>query len=213
MEGQTGKRRRSTREMLNYLSQFDGETWQQRWDASGLDDGTVAVSALVQDKYHGYNLTTSFKSLLLMRVITPSLAAFRANTFKDYPQYFRDSQRDPLLHKFFDEAAKARATPRHQWRALFDVCCALTTQGIALADLTPQGLLYYADQCRQLDVVVGARIGSNRFAGLLAWEILHGMGHFPRDTPPTLRSFIYKGSGLRRKWLTTTPFATLRSGS
>ncbi|WP_253787883.1 hypothetical protein [Nocardia amikacinitolerans] len=40
---------------------------------------------------------------------------------------------------------------------------------------------------------MGARVGSNRFAGLLAWEILHAMGHFPKDTPPTLRNFIYRG--------------------
>jgi hypothetical protein len=73
------------------------------------------------------------------------------------------------------------------------VCCALTTQGIALAGLTPEALLFYANECRRLNLVVGARADSNRFAGLMAWDILHGMGHFPPGTPPTLRTYIYKG--------------------
>lgn len=74
-----------------------------------------------------------------------------------------------------------------------DVCCALTTQGIALADLTPQALLFYANECRRLNLVVSARPDSNRFAGLRAWDVLHSMGHFPPGTPPTLRTYIYKG--------------------
>ncbi|MGW0248358.1 tyrosine-type recombinase/integrase, partial [Nocardia goodfellowii] len=192
LAGQLSKRRRGTRLLLEHLSGFPGATWQQRWQASGLDDG-LAVGVIVNDKYNGYNVTNGLKSLLLMRVIVPSLAGFRANKFKDYSLNFRASQRDPLLEQFFEEAARSRAGEKAQWRAAFDVCCALTTQGIALADLTPEGLLFYAEQCRRLKLVVGARVGSNRFAGLLAWEILHAMGHFPKDTPPTLRNFIYRG--------------------
>lgn len=188
-----GKRRRGTRQMLNHLSDFTGETWQQRWDASGLNELPRPVSELADTKYHGYDMTYGLKSLLLMRVFKPSLPAFRANKFVDYATLFCRSQQDPLLDKFFDQARQTRSGTRHQDRALFDVCCALTTQGIALADLTPEGLLHYANECRRHDLVVGARTGSNRFAGLLAWEILHQMGHFPPDTPPTLRSFIYKG--------------------
>jgi integrase len=192
-KGQLAKRRRGTRILLEHLSGFAGQTWQQRWEASGLDEGHQPVGVIADDKYNGFNVTNGLKCLLLMRVITPSLTGFRVNTFKDYPTNFRASQKDPLLEQFFEETARARATERHQYRALFDVSCALTTQGIAMADLTPQGLLYYAEQCRQLKLVVGARASSNRFAGLLAWEVLHTMGHFPKDTPPTLRNFIYKG--------------------
>lgn len=179
--------------MLNHLSEFTGETWQQRWDDSGLNDLPRPVSDLADNKYHGYDMTYGLKSLLLMRLIKPSLPAFRANNFVDYATLYRRSQQDPLLDKFFDQARQTRAGTRHQDRALFDVCCALTTQGIALTDLTPEGLLHYANEYRRHHLVGGARTGSNRFAGLLAWEILHQMGHFPPDTPPTLRSFIYKG--------------------
>jgi hypothetical protein len=53
--------------------------------------------------------------------------------------------------------------------------------------------MFCANECRRLNLVVSARPDSNRFAGLLAWDILHDMGHFPQGTPSTLRTYIYKG--------------------
>jgi hypothetical protein len=158
-----------------------------------LDSGERPVHELGQDAYHGFNLTHGLKALLCLRAITPTLKAFRANKFHKYPYAFRPVQRDPDLDRFFDAVGRSRASEKHQYRALADVCCALTTQDITLADLTPQALLFYADQCRRQNLVVGARPDANRFAGLLAWEVLHGMGHFPPNTPPTLRTYIYKG--------------------
>ena len=190
-----GKRRRGTQALLEHLSSFEGRTWQERWNASGLDSGDHPVHELGQDKYHGYNLTHGLKALLCLRAIKPSVSGFRGNKFNQYPYAFQQAQNDPLLDKFFEATQRSRASQKHQYqyRALFDVYCALTTQGIALADLTPQALLFYADECRKFNLVVGVRPDANRFAGLLAWEVLHGMGHFPPDTPPTLRTYIYKG--------------------
>ncbi|MDQ4102955.1 MAG: hypothetical protein M3186_04330 [Actinomycetota bacterium] len=37
------------------------------------------------------------------------------------------------MDKFFEATQRSRASQKHQYRALFDVCCALTTQGIAAA--------------------------------------------------------------------------------
>jgi hypothetical protein len=158
-----------------------------------LDSGDHSVHELGQDKYHGFNLTHGLKALLCLRAIKVSISGFQGNKFNQYPYAFQPSQNDPLLDKFFEATARSRASQKHQYCALFDVCCALTTQGITLGDLTPEALLFYADECRRLNLVVGARPDSNRFAGLLAWEVLHGMGHFPPDTPPTLRTYIYKG--------------------
>jgi hypothetical protein len=193
LDSPRGKRRRGTQALLEHLSTCEGRTWQERWHASGLDSGDHPVHELGQDKYHGYNLTHGLKALLCLRAIKVSISGFRGNKFNQYPHASQPAQRDPLLDEFFEATARSRASQKHQYRALFDVCCALTTQGIALADLTPEALLFYADECRRLNLVVGARPDSNRFAGLLAWEVLHGMGHFPPDTPPTLRTYIYKG--------------------
>ncbi|MGH9227035.1 MAG: hypothetical protein ACRD2W_25395, partial [Acidimicrobiales bacterium] len=69
---------------------------------------------------------------------------------------------------------------------------ALTTQGIALADLTPEALLHYAKQCRELLVGV-ANTHTTRFSGHLAWEVLHAMGHFPPRAARTLREAMRTG--------------------
>jgi hypothetical protein len=49
-----------------------------------------------------------------------------------------------LLDKFLEFVAAMPAAERHRYRALFDVTCALATEGIALVDLTPQALLFYS---------------------------------------------------------------------
>jgi hypothetical protein len=45
--------------------------------------------------------------------------------------------------------------------------------------------MFYANECRGPNVVVSAGPDSHRFAGRLAWDFLHGMGHFPSGMPLT----------------------------
>ncbi|WP_280270419.1 hypothetical protein [Nocardia wallacei] len=127
-----------------------------------------------------------------MRIVQPSVPGFRSYTLINYPAVFRSVQRDPLLDKVFAEAETCAHIMRyHRVRALLDLCCALTTQGVALADLTPSALLHYSYECRRHAVTPGARGKTNRIAGNVAWELLHTMGHFPPSTPPTLRAFVF----------------------
>ncbi|WP_239382408.1 site-specific integrase [Frankia sp. CIT1] len=83
--------------------------------------------------------------------------------------------------------------PAHHGTALFDVATALTTQGIALADLTPSALLHYVWECRRGGLVLGARGAGSRFPGHLAWQALHAMGHFPEQGPATLKAALLTG--------------------
>lgn len=132
--------------------------------------------------------------MFCLRIIQPSLPAFRVNRFTGYPVLFQATQQDPLLDKFF-AALDARTEPSytHRNRAKFDVACVLTTQGIALTDLTPSALLHYAVESRRqgLTPVVGK--DSTSYAGRTAWLVLHEMGHFPPDTAPTMRTYLYSG--------------------
>ncbi|MBG0568815.1 site-specific integrase [Actinoplanes sp. NEAU-A11] len=187
------KRRSGTRMLLEHLAQFPGRTWQDRWQASGLDEPGRPVSALVADKFHGYHLTHGLKALCCLRILRPHLAAFRSNKFNQYAHAFREAQQDPALDAYFTAVAALRTSEQHQYRALFDVTCALTTQDLALADLTPEALLFYATESRRLGVTVTDDKARRRFAGLLAWEVLVQTGCFPPDTAPTLRTYIYKG--------------------
>ncbi|MGV9368118.1 tyrosine-type recombinase/integrase [Amycolatopsis sp. NPDC003731] len=187
------KRRSGTRRLLAYLASFPGLTWQERWEASGLDTGSQPVTSLVERTDHGNNLVHALKAMICLRVIRPSLPAFRLHKFSEWPHVFRQVQNDPLLDKFFAFVDTMSTPERHRYRALFDVTTILATQGITMADLSSSALLFYSLECRRLGLVVNAKKDGSRLAGLLAWDALHAMGHFPPGTPPTLRSNIYKG--------------------
>ncbi|MGW1738956.1 hypothetical protein ACWCPQ_09105 [Nocardia sp. NPDC001965] len=68
------------------------------------------------------------EALISMRISAPTLEAFRANQFRDYPEHCRITQDDPQLHTFFAADAAAEAGPHFRRRALFDVCTTLTRQ-------------------------------------------------------------------------------------
>ncbi|MET9490005.1 site-specific integrase [Nocardia sp. NPDC006630] len=185
-------------DVLTHLAGFDGDTWQRRWVAAGLDNGGarggLAATLFPDSKHRRSCVVVAIRTLFCMRVIEPSLLGFRANPLREYGDFFRAAQRDPLLDNYFAEVnARTAIALGHRRMAQFDVCCALTTQGIALTDLTPSALLHYAYQCRVHAVKYHAVGSRTRFSGLLAWQVLYEMGHFPPSTPPTLHAFVYAG--------------------
>lgn len=76
---------------------------------------------------------------------------------------------------------------------VFDVACALTVYGIKFAELTPESLLHYAWECRRHGITFSSRFGRNTFGGLLAWQVLHAMGHFPPGRPQSIRAATIRG--------------------
>lgn len=180
--------------ILTYLTDYPGQTWQQRWDASPVGRGEAEISILGTSRDGGFAVGRGLRSLFCLRVIQPSLLAFRRNSFHEYGQFFVAAQRDPLLEKFAVQVAASDMSWAHRREALFDVCCLLTVQGISLADLTPAALLHYGHDTRRARAILrpGKR-DANRFAGPSAWNILHQMGHFPPDTPSTMRAALARG--------------------
>ncbi|MFD6550474.1 tyrosine-type recombinase/integrase [Streptomyces sp. NPDC058398] len=191
------KRRAGVRMLFRHLAKMPGDTWQERWEASGFDDeDATPVSVLGRPGvgYDGSNLTSALRMAFAARVIQPSLSGFRANKFIDYAEPFRQAQKDRQLDAFFERVdAQRHLTSPHRLRAKFDLTCALTTQGIALEHLTPSALLHYSLENKRLGLTHGANKNNTRFAALAAWDVLHNMGHFPPGTAPTLRTFIYDG--------------------
>jgi integrase len=172
---------------LQHLGEFPGDSWQQRWESSGLNGRGCPVRDLAATSGQGTELTQALEALISMRIIAPTLESFRANQFRDYPERFRIAQADPQLDAFFAAVAAAEASPHFRRRALFDVCTTLTTQGIAFADLTPEAFLHYARTTRDSGL---AAYSYSQYVGHLAWKILHESGHFPPSAPPTLRAAL-----------------------
>ncbi|WP_198165593.1 site-specific integrase [Nocardia fusca] len=181
------------RQVLDHLVEFPGQNWQQRWEAAGLNERHPALNQiLVPDSrsHRREQVTAGLRTVFCMRVVQPSVVGFRSNRFGDYAESFRLAQQDRLLERFFAEVdARTQVPLRHRRHALFDICCALTTQGIAMADLTPAALLHYAVENRRH----GTAIASRGLPGKLVWQVLHEMGHFPPSTPPTMRAALTHG--------------------
>jgi len=186
-------RSRGARDLLHHLSDYPGETWQDRWEASGFNELGRPVSVLRSAPRDRSQIGTGAACLFCLRIIQPSLAAFRSNIFLYYGKRFLAAQNDQLLEKFWAEVQDTPVNPIHHGTALFDVTVALTTQGIALADLTPAAFLHYAWECRRQGLVLGARGAGSRFPGHLAWQVLHRMDHFPSHGPATLKAALLNG--------------------
>jgi site-specific recombinase XerD len=184
------------RRLLRHLKQFDGTTWQQRWEASGLNDrGPTLADRLGGETYRGRGIVNAaVGQAFVMRLIQPTLLAFRSNHFTRYTLWFRHVAGDPLLDEYLARTEKISSISGKS-NAKFDVCAALTVFGIDLADLTPEAFLHYAVESRKHGVVRGGSRKKNTglFAGAFAWTVLYDMGHFPASAPRTLRAAVTKG--------------------
>ncbi|MEU8804908.1 site-specific integrase [Spirillospora sp. NPDC048819] len=188
------QRGEATRAVLRYLLDYPGETWQERWDASPLGRAEIKASDLGSRRTDGRSFSPGVRSLFCLRVIRPSLLAFRANSFTGYSGFFVTAQNDPLLDKYAEQVAAHEMSGDHRRFALFEVCLLLTVQGISLADLTPAAMLHHGHETRRVTAIrnPGSK-SANRFAGPAAWNVLHAMGHFPAGTPTTMREALHRG--------------------
>jgi hypothetical protein len=55
--------------ILTYLTEYPGQTWQQRWDASPLGQGEAKVSILGTSRGSGMAVGQGLRSLFCLRVI------------------------------------------------------------------------------------------------------------------------------------------------
>lgn len=180
--------------LLEHLEKHPGETWQQRWEAAGLNEPGASVCALAEPASpKHYRLNAATGQAFTMRLIQPTLRAFRAYSFFRYPDWFRRVARNPLLEEFCAKLENKPISLVLKRKAKFDLCSALTVFGIDLADLTPEALLHYAVESRKHGLTKGERPGDGVFAATQVWPVLYDMGHFPASAPRTLRAAVTKG--------------------
>jgi hypothetical protein len=167
--------------LLDLLAEHSGMSWQQRWEAAGLNGPGHSIAGLTGgDAKRRKLVTTAAGHAFGMRLIQPSLVAFRATSPPCYVPKFRLAAGDPLLGEFCARLEKHPVSTDRRKLAMSDVCRALTVFGIDLVDLTPEALVHYADQNR----------GS---ASATAWPVLFDMGRFPTWMPRTLQDSRIRG--------------------
>jgi site-specific recombinase XerD len=189
------RRGRGARSLLEHLDSFPGRSWQERWEASGLNEQGSSVTALASKQSERDVISVGTACLFSLRVVQPSLQALRSTRFLGYGERFLAAQHDPRFDEFYKCVQETASHPLHHVAALFDVAAALTTQGIALADLSPEAFLHYVWESRDrgLNFQGRARNARGQFPGQLAWHVLNTMGQFPPATPPTLRAALLSG--------------------
>nr|WP_242587839.1 hypothetical protein [Streptomyces sp. MST-110588] len=188
------QRAQATECVLQYLRDFTGQTWQERWDASPIGRGQVAANTLGTRRSTGVAITPGVRALYCLRVIQPTLVTFRRNVLHNFAPMFVAAQDDPLLDKY---AAQVQAQPMrhvHRREAMAELCTLLAVQGVALSDVTPAAVLHFTQENRRARSVLqpGNKV-ANRLVGQGMWNVLHAMGHFPPATPPTLRAALMRG--------------------
>jgi hypothetical protein len=192
-----GPPRRGARAVLIHLAGFPGETWQERWEASGLNAvgprvGDIAGPPIGRAGRREV-MTAGLRALLCVRAFRPTLAALRSNRILRLAETFRLVEGDELLDQFFEEVASSGRSATVRTAAVLDVTYALLSQGIGLRDLTPEVLLHYAIESGRLGVTPRAVGNANRLAGGAAWDVLHRMGHFGPGAPHSLKVCLNNG--------------------
>ncbi|MDV8009315.1 hypothetical protein [Rhodococcus sp. IEGM 1318] len=136
-------RDRGLRKMAAYLDRYPGMTWQQRWEASDLN-ATPAADVAGTGNAARAEFNQGAAALFSLWVVQPGLAVFRSNRFTRYSAHFIAAESDPSLDAYVRAVNSTSVSDVFQRWAIFDVCVALTTQGIPFADLTHEAFMHYA---------------------------------------------------------------------
>jgi integrase len=185
-------RRRGARKLLAWLASFGGQTWQERWLASGAEttqgswlDLPVAwlrVNWPGAAGSHRGNVRDGNRLVLGGAVIRPSYGWLLRQPHSRSACAVARQVMDPGGFDQLDRALAADPTVttamrQHTIRRLTWIALA---KGGAVADITVGDLLELLDQ----EAVGGARAP----AASLSYRVLREIGVFPADSPPSLRA-------------------------
>ena len=185
-----GRRRAGLIKVLRWLEGHRGDSWQQRWLASGADamgntgwrrgqDGRGSQAEFIE-------LGRGMLILLGAGVIRPSLAwLVTPGGVKDLAEEMARS-RDPAGFAVLAGLANAKATnAATKNTALRRIAVILAAKGGTIADIT-------VGDC--LEVVATVASAQRRAdTSLYFYQLLHTAGTFPPDAPPTVRIFAAPG--------------------
>lgn len=183
-----GRRLRGAEVALDWLAEQPGNTWQDRWLATGAEDAGRAWTGPVVERMPA---TTSFENnhwlvtgglnaLLVLQVLRPSYPWLFAQKTATMLTHVRD-QRDPAGFARLDAhcQATARSCGRDRAIAFNQLSRMLVRNGGTLADITVADCLEADQAMRQ------AR--QSRCASFY-YDLLLEAGFLPPGSPPTLRA-------------------------
>ncbi len=186
-------RRRGTAKLLRWLSSFPGDTWQQRWNASGAEDrpgsswlelplGWLRDNGLAAS-YDANDLSSGLLMLICGDVIRPGPAWMVTRAHKHLAPVMAEV-RDPGGFARLRELAESGppASLKDARLAATRIATLLACKGGLVSDITVGDCVEMADTQR----LVHSRGGQKKVDFYLR---LHVLGIFPADAPATIRAF------------------------
>jgi hypothetical protein len=199
-------RRRGLRRMLDWLTDQPGDTWQERWIASGADAaGNPAWRGLVMDWIRSrgigfaedsyLHLGSALRTLICGDVIRPSLEWLSIPATVRYLAAEMAGARDPggfaQLSTLIDagtERSRDKAEPMTRMEVLCRIAAIMAAKGGLVRDIT-------AGDCLELLELISEKgVGNRRRRNNLSfYQALHALEVFPADAPSTVRMFRTHG--------------------
>jgi integrase len=186
-------RRRGTAKLLRWLASFPGDTWQQRWEASGAEGrpgsswvqlplGWLRDNGLAAS-YDANDLSSGLLMLICGDVIRPGLAWMVTRAHKHLAPVMAEV-RDPGGFARLRELAESgpEASLKDARLAATRIATLLACKGGIISDITVGDCVELADTQR----LVHSRGGQKKVDFYLR---LHALGIFPADAPATIRAF------------------------
>jgi hypothetical protein len=193
----TLRRRRGLTRLLGWLAEQPGESWQQRWLASGADAignaewwqpliARVRRGSVECGVSSSSNLRVCAVMLVVADVIRPSPDWVLTPRVPLTLVSLMAQARDPA--GFAELSARCDASPAGRTMrtaALRRAATILAVKGGLLHDIT-------VGDCLELSAAVDQR-SVRRNAGMGFYQLLHAMGIFGPDAPSTMRAFATTG--------------------
>ncbi|WP_432945752.1 tyrosine-type recombinase/integrase [Kribbella sp. CA-253562] len=167
------------RRLLGWLDGFEGDSWEQRWLASGADLAPRSWRDGVCPETVPSALRVAVNALMVARVLRPSYGwQLTSKAGAHHAQRMLEAHEPELLARMRALPLYRTALLRHQFDAEACLSRVLIRTGRRLEQLEGEHLLHYADVVRTS--------GRNRREHL-AWELLVALGPFAGE-PLTLRA-------------------------
>jgi hypothetical protein len=190
-----GHRRHGTARILEWLAGMPGDSWQQRWKASGAEELPKEkwldlpmwwrqANARPATPYHRDSFQTGLLMLVCADVIRPGLAWMvrkASNRIVPMMAACRDPDGYAALRDLID-ADPDGITAGQARLALGRITMILACKGGTVRDITTGDYLDLLDAMRET--------GTGGAGRLLAYRLLHALGHLGPDAPATGRAFL-----------------------
>jgi hypothetical protein len=194
-ENGDGYRRHGTSRMLEWLAAQPGGSWQQRWKSAGAEDlpkeawlelpmGWRRANALPATPYHRDSFQTGLLMLVCADVIRPGMSWMvrkASNRIVPAMAACRDPQGYAALQDLIDADRDGIAAGQARL-ALGRITTILACKGGLVRDITVGDYLDLLDAMRET--------GTGGAGRLLAYRLLHDLGHLGPDAPATGRAFL-----------------------